>query len=69
MEGKKGVTSGKATNKVALPSVNCFFGSIGAVDMGRCKLEGGAAVADERFQVGWAFVVKDVEQRLEATVA
>jgi hypothetical protein len=69
VDRKEWVASGEATDKMTLPCVDGFFRSVGAVKMWWCELEVGASAADERFEGGRAFIVKNVEQGLEATVA
>jgi hypothetical protein len=49
VHGKVGVKTGEASNEMALPGVNGFFSCVGAVHVGRCKLELGAFLEHECF--------------------
>ena len=58
MDGKIGVNAGQSGKEMTFPSVNSFFGSVTAMDVGRCKLVVKRDGLHETFDALGTFVVQ-----------
>ena len=67
VHGEAGVVATDAGNEVFLEVADDFLGMVGAVAMRREKLKNFVGFGHEFLEPGWAFIVKDVEGRIEAS--
>ena len=68
MHREGGVDGGEARDEVALPCVDCFFGSVCPVEARRDALEVDVVESEVFFKGFGALVVQEVEDRLEAAL-
>jgi hypothetical protein len=57
VHGESRINTGEASNEVALPSVDGFFGGVGTMHVGWGQLERGMGFADIGFECLWALIV------------
>ena len=68
MQRKVWVTAADTCNQMVLEHLDGPFGSIGAMQVGRGELEGEAFFSHEGFESCRAFIVKSLENGLQALV-
>ena len=66
MHGEAGVVATYDCNEVFLEGANGFLGMVGAVAMRRYQLKVFVGFGHEFLEPGGAFIVKDVQGRIEA---
>ena len=69
VNGEAGVVAAYACDELLLEGANGFLGMVGAVAMQRYKLEVFIGFGHEFIDPGGAFIVKDVQGRIEASQA
>ena len=68
MKGKVWVTAAKGCNKIIFKGMDGAFYGIGAVQVGRDKLNSDAFIVHEGFEGCWALVVQHLESWAETAL-